>query len=338
MGRDAAATHACEREGCTNAARSHCGKCGVVHYCGRECQQAAWPVHKWFCNPCVRIARGPTSGADDGRGARLVALKRFTEGDELARERPFARIAHKDSIHASDEEAKRHGEALWDEYVETIKPGVQRDLLFGLSDAWNDPPTAGGIGRTNCIPLGDHSDSEGSALFAVLCRANHSCRPNARYIWRHDLQRELLLAVRNIAPGDEVTVTYGPGLEGRAHRQEALRRGFRFECKCELCASTDARLDQTIQRISALDTKIPLLAQIHPWQAIRIAHQAIELCKEVGMGSAYYVKRFWHDAHQIAAQIDEHAEAEHFYDNAYGCALLCEGGASPEGVRVPRYG
>ena len=68
-----------------------------------------------------------------------------------------------------------------------------------------------------------------------------------------------------------------------------------------------------------------------------MAHQAIELCKEVGMGSAYYVKRFWHDAHQIAAQMDEHAEAEHFYNNAYGCALLCEGGKSPEGVRLRRY-
>jgi hypothetical protein len=235
-----AATRACEREGCTNAARSHCGKCRAVHYCGRECQQAAWPAHKWLCNPCVRIARGPASGVDDGRGARLVALKQFKEGDELARERPFARIAHADSVHATEAEAKRWGEGLWDDHVTTMSPGAERDLLYGLTDAWNDPPTAGGIARTNCLPLGDHNDSEGSGLFALICRANHACRPNARYIWRHDLQRELLLAVRDIAPGDEVTVTYGTSTEGRAQRQATLLRGFRFECKCELCETGDA--------------------------------------------------------------------------------------------------
>jgi hypothetical protein len=332
-----AATRACEREGCTNAARSHCGKCRAVHYCGRECQQAAWPAHKWLCNPCVRIARGPASGVDDGRGARLVALKQFKEGDELARERPFARIAHADSVHATEAEAKRWGEGLWDDHVTTMSPGAARDLLYGLTDAWNDPPTAGGIARTNCLPLGDHNDSEGSGLFALICRANHACRPNARYIWRHDLQRELLLAVRDIAPGDEVTVTYGTSTEGRAQRQATLLRGFRFECKCELCETGDARLDKTLERIGELDDEIPVVANLNPKQAIRMAMKAIELCGSVGMGSGFYLKRFWHDAHQIASQLGNTADANRYYDNALACALLCEGGASPEGVRLPRY-
>lgn len=332
-----AAARACEREGCTKAARSHCGKCGVVHYCSRECQQAAWPVHKWFCNPCVRIARGPASGEDDGRGARLVALKRFTEGDELSRERPFARIAHKDSIHASAEEAKMHGEGLWDGHVTTMSTGVERDLLYGLTDAWNDPPTAGGIARTNCLPLGDGSDSEGSGLFALACRANHACRPNARYIWRHDLQRELILAVRDIAPGDEVTVSYGPGTECRAARQAELLRGFRFACECELCKTGDARLDQMLKRIGELDDEIPQVAWQHPKKAIRMAMKAIELCKASGIGSAFYLKRLWHDAHQISAKIGNTADADLYYEKARAAALLCEGGASPEGVRLPRY-
>ena len=123
----------CAQKGCTNPANKHCGKCGLVHYCSRECQQAAWPTHKWFCNSCVRIAHPSEQDDDDGRGARLVALKPFKEGDELARERPFARIAHKDSIHGSEAEAKAHGERLWDEHVKTMKPGVERDLLVDLN-------------------------------------------------------------------------------------------------------------------------------------------------------------------------------------------------------------
>ena len=271
MSSAAEANNQCAQNGCTNAATKHCGKCGLVHYCSRECQQAAWSTHKWVCSPCVRIAHPSEQDVDDGRGARLVALKPFKEGDELARERPFARIAHGDSIHASDAEAKAHGEALWDTHVKTMKSGVERDLLYSLSDAWNDPPTAGGIARTNCIPMGDHNDTEGSALFAILCRANHSCRPNARYIWRHDLQRELLLAVRDIAPGDEVTVTYGPGLEGRAERQETLLRGFRFECKCEVCATPDSERDRALRRIKDLNDEIPEVAWKHPERATRMA-------------------------------------------------------------------
>lgn len=327
----------CAQKGCTNPANKHCGKCGLVHYCSRECQQAAWPTHKWFCNPCVRIAHASEQDDDDGRGARLVALKPFKEGDELARERPFARMSHGDSIHASDEEAKAHGEGLWDEHVKTMKPGVERDLLFSLSDTWNDPPTAGGIGRTNCIPLGDHNDSEGSGLFAILCRANHSCRPNARYIWRHDLQRELLLAVRDIAPGEEVTVTYGPGLEGRAERQETLRRGFRFECKCEVCAIHAPNQDRALRKIKKLNDDIPQVAWKNPERAMRMAIEAVGWCKEYGMGSALWTKRFWHDAHQIAAQTGKFADAERYYNKAYEAALLCEGGLSPDGVSLRRY-
>lgn len=338
MKRDAPEARVCEREGCTNAALSHCGKCRLVHYCGRECQQAAWSTHKWTCSPCVRIAKGVASGEDDGRGARLVAVKSFKEGDELARERPFARIAHKDSIHGTEAEAKRHGEALWDDHVTTMSPGAARDLLYGLTDAWNDPPTAGGIARTNCLPLGDHNDSEGSGLFALICRANHACRPNARYLWRHDLQRELLIAVRDIAPGDEVTVTYGTSAEGRAQRQATLLRGFRFKCRCELCETDDADLDQTLQRIAELDDEIPKVAWANPKLAVRMALKAIELCKSVDMGSAFYLKRFWHDAHQISAKIGNTADADKYFDWALACALLCEGGASPEGVRLPRYG
>lgn len=329
------ATHTCDV--CGGAARSHCSKCNTVHYCGRECQLAAWPIHKWVCNSCVRIAKGPADGADDGRGARLVALKGFKEGNELVRERPFARIEHERAIAGSDAEAKRHGEAMWDAHVLTMPPGPERDLLYGLSDAWNDPPTAGGIARTNCVPLGDNNDSEGSGLFALICRANHSCHPNARYIWRHDLQRELLLAVRDIAPGDEVVVTYRTSMEQRLVRQAKLTQQFRFECKCELCASDDVHVDELLQHIGNMDAEIPQVAFANPKQAIRMAIKAIELCEKVGMGSALWTKRLWHDAHQIAAKIGNHADADRYYKKAHALALLCEGGNSPGGVRLKRH-
>ena len=121
---------------CGAGARSHCGKCGNAHYCGRECQIGAWPAHKWLCSPSVRVARRPAGGADDGRGARLVALKAFKEGDEVTRERPLARIAHENAISASSKEAAvRYGEKLWASRVAAMAPGPERDLILDLSDA-----------------------------------------------------------------------------------------------------------------------------------------------------------------------------------------------------------
>ena len=187
------------------------------------------------------------------------------------------------------------------------------------------------------MPLGDSNDSEGSALFALICRANHACNPNARYLWRHDLQRELLIAVRDIEPGDEVTVTYGPLLEGRADRQAVLLNGFNFTCACDLCMANDPRVDQMLQRINELDNDIPRVAWTNPKKAIRMALKAIELCNAAGMGSSLCTKRFWHDAHQIAAKIGDHADAKRFYDKALACARLCEGGNSPDGLVLPRH-
>lgn len=36
---------------CGLAARSHCSRCQLVHYCGRDCQRTAWRTHKSQCKP-----------------------------------------------------------------------------------------------------------------------------------------------------------------------------------------------------------------------------------------------------------------------------------------------
>lgn len=36
---------------CGLAARSHCSRCQLVHYCGRDCQRTEWRTHKSQCKP-----------------------------------------------------------------------------------------------------------------------------------------------------------------------------------------------------------------------------------------------------------------------------------------------
>jgi hypothetical protein len=59
-----------------------CSACLSVSYCSAACQNTAWAGHKTACKAekiRLRIKKG--SGAEPDMGSRLVALKRFTEGD-----------------------------------------------------------------------------------------------------------------------------------------------------------------------------------------------------------------------------------------------------------------
>merc|ERR1712118_477590 len=95
-------------------------------------------------------------------------------------------------------------------------------------------------------------------------RVNHSCAPNARGYWDNDMHRELLVASRDIYPGEELHISYIPAYNWpHARRREYLSSAFGFDCCCSLCslhpalrASSDdrraliGRLDEAIMRKS----------------------------------------------------------------------------------------
>lgn len=324
-------------DGCgADAPTKLCANCGVARYCSRECQLAAWPTHKWTCSAAVHVCADEAARC----GARLVARKPFAEGDEILRERPLARLSVANvrmPASQSKETAHARGELLWQKHVDAMDDTPERRIILRLKDSWHETPTAGGIGRTNAVPLGDENDCEGHALFALICRANHSCFCNARYIWRHDLQRELLIAVRPIAPGDEITVTYLAVFASRDARRKTLREDFRFECACERCAAGDDAAEAALQEAGELEEAIPSVAQLQPERAIRMAKRALSLLEKAGMGTALWGKRLKHDLHQIYAKIGQPRLANVWYQQAMAAALTCEGGNDPGGVRLPRY-
>ena len=62
-----------------------------------------------------------------------------------------------------------------------------------------------GIFGTNCVPRGDFNEQ---IVCPVISRFNHSCRPNAIYMWREDQNAEVVLATRDISIGEEICVSY----------------------------------------------------------------------------------------------------------------------------------
>eukprot|EP00933_Yihiella_yeosuensis_P051644 TRINITY_DN49621_c0_g1_i1.p1 TRINITY_DN49621_c0_g1~~TRINITY_DN49621_c0_g1_i1.p1 ORF type:complete len:515 (-),score=138.58 TRINITY_DN49621_c0_g1_i1:219-1763(-) len=90
--------------------------------------------------------------------------------------------------------------------------------------------------RANSVAL----PSGGGAVYALSCRANHSCRPNAALRVGHE-NRMQLTAIRDIAPGEDVLVSYiGEGnlLRPTAWRQKQLHT-WGFTCDCVRCTSPE---------------------------------------------------------------------------------------------------
>ncbi len=110
----------------------------------------------------------------------------------------------------SEEEEEEEGDEVFE--VPPILPGAP-PLRLPLS--W--------------IPL-----AEGTALFSVICLMNHSCTPNVQVAYMRGDHAGALLALRDLAPGEELCINYVD-----VRNPEPLRRvdleHYGFRCRCARC-------------------------------------------------------------------------------------------------------
>ena len=96
------------------------------------------------------------------------------------------------------------------------------------------------IFMTNAMQWG--SQGEGAAVFMTASRINHSCVPNAHFAWNQNLDggrgMETVYAVKDIAQGEEVTLTYCDPLYDTAMRRWELQH-YGFRCDCKACVEPD---------------------------------------------------------------------------------------------------
>ncbi|KAF9874724.1 hypothetical protein CkaCkLH20_07861 [Colletotrichum karsti] len=71
--------------------------------------------------------------------------------------------------------------------------------------------------------------------YPEVSRFNHDCRPNVAFYIDSDL-RHYTHAVRDIKPGEELTISYVDSLSSRKVRQDRAHRNWGFGCTCEQCS------------------------------------------------------------------------------------------------------
>lgn len=80
------------------------------------------------------------------------------------------------------------------------------------------------------------------AIFRDICRLNHSCVPNGQGNFNKNLDRFTIHAIKPIAPGEEVTISYLKEYGApREHRQGRLKHDYGFLCDCAACDTSTAR-------------------------------------------------------------------------------------------------
>ncbi|OCB88632.1 SET domain-containing protein [Sanghuangporus baumii] len=100
-----------------------------------------------------------------------------------------------------------------------------------------------GIVRTNALAA-SFSGSEVceyySSICLNMCLINHSCAPNAYYSFEEKDVTFSVMAQKDIAAGEEITISYIDGFMPRAARQAELKLKYCFTCACSLCSKPDA--------------------------------------------------------------------------------------------------
>ena len=311
---------------CNELGDQRCSRCKTTQFCSKKCQSEAWPLHKWTCSPNVDVRPASTGGKG------LFAKRDFDVGEELIREKPLVvttRLFPASSLAAAEYMAELVAEKAFSE----LAPANKR-VAESLHD-WRSPsnPTAGGIAKTNGIPLGCTTNGErvaNSGIFALACRLNHSCQPNARYTWRPDIKRELVFAMRPIECGEEITVCYIGRYLPRNERQARCTEEFGFSCTCSLCASPSQESDERMTQMQDLIDRIPLVFGTQgPTAPLRMAERVLQLLREQDLNTPVDRGTIHYDAFQMARALSDRPKMRYHLHQATQCAIQSDGPDSP---------
>ena len=274
-----------------------CSKCLNCGYCSKECQKNAWQSHKLLCSSSVEVLNINTNSSNSSMKG-LFARESFQVGDIILKEKPLLAVPYADIDHIDkqietsfNQLSQASKNAVYDLCDTTTTLSTETNTETNVIQVENSNnsnnndcktvvyenaqpniKTLRGILTSNSIPQGDMiTPIDGSnnkecvlptaCLYSLLCRANHSCNSNAIFTWREDLQKELLIAMRKIEKGDEITVSYDGVCEDRDYRRQRLKDNFNFDCGCTLCVDNEEKVEEGLKIIACLKNQINLSQQ-----------------------------------------------------------------------------
>ncbi|KAI6003120.1 hypothetical protein EDD15DRAFT_2157422 [Pisolithus albus] len=233
--------------GCTGSPASglkRCTGCRRVWYCTSTCQNGDWPIHKFECTAIQNwSSEAPSekvsvpSDAVRCLGRILWKIKRKGTDSVWAKEIQAMQTSRK-LIHPSVVEGYTHfAESL----VRYLGASSLRELedygIMSSADLVDFTINAFALTTPALTPIG-------VAVSPLVALINHSCVPNVDVVFpggRKDLGNEpvaKVFALRNIAPGEEILMSYVDMTLPKSLRQGALVETYNFQCRCKACVES----------------------------------------------------------------------------------------------------
>ncbi|XP_040575893.1 histone-lysine N-methyltransferase SMYD3 isoform X1 [Lepeophtheirus salmonis] len=218
-----------------------CLRCCVIYYCGKQCQMSSWAeVHKHECKYLKML-----DSKEPPKTLLLIVrtLCKLTFGGGYSEEvtlpngrsRRFVDlISHKDNI-LMDSARK---DAFFT-YLTIIRNKIGGAMEIKESEVL-DIFTK--ILINSGFMLNDTLLNIGTSLSLEFSAIDHSCRPNAIYMFTG--RQIVVKALCDIANFDDVRIAYIGNIEPRSIRQKMLSHQYFFDCDCEECTDDPLNLEK----------------------------------------------------------------------------------------------
>jgi SET and MYND domain-containing protein len=209
---------------------SRCSRCQLAYYCNATCQRAHWAAHR---DECAALAQLPESGRAHLSPQLMLAIRvawLFVRERDSPRVKRIAtlvtNVAHQSeaTIAEFNKLATLCSRVLFLQKAPDCQY-VSVPFLTGILSTLG----ANAIGITEPVELTD----VGIALFDRISLLNHSCDPNAVVLF--DGAAAIVRALKPIAAGDEITISYVDRATDRFERQRQLASQYFFTCSCSRC-------------------------------------------------------------------------------------------------------
>jgi hypothetical protein len=199
-------------------------------------------------------------------------------------------------------------------------PKPQQTAFLSLHNAQVQPasvlPPFLSIIKTNVFGLGTNPTLNG--VFEICSRFNHSCAPNANFVWNEGTQQIEFRAIEDIQEGEEIFVCYlnSEKTNSTHHvRQETLLQRYGFICQCAACGLDEPELtanNQLREKAKRLDEAVGdgVLIASNPARALKYCRDLIEIRKSLKQTPE--IPRIYYDAFQVSVAHGDLARAKAF--------------------------
>ena len=211
-----------------------CAGCGHMFYCNKVCQKEDWNFHKLEC----KLYNYYPGNVDNDYYKLLLRLYLTLERYPNKRTQAF-KIPGTDPPQFRSYNDLRISPEMDNKALVLFEWAYLAFRLYGIDDVDRDKLFEHYCKmHVNSVTMNDINNNDiGLGFYLIESGYEHSCDPNACVIYKDSKQE--IRAVKNISPGEKVTINYLGPLRPRDDRQKELKRRYYFTCSCTRCLDDD---------------------------------------------------------------------------------------------------